>query len=403
MLLGVVFHGLIFAPEVSFLSPEANTRIFTLLGESIHTFRMPLFFLLSGFLCSLLSDTLEVRKFFLNRLNRIFIPFVASLLTVGILTNYLFHILKLRIDGFDLLEAIKRSSFMQELGFENFSLVHLWFLYYLAMFILVGPILVFCSRAIVDSFFKSFPKKHFPKNRIFIVILLAVIPTIIFLLTGENGNPAPIRTFEINFYYFSYYFYFYAIGLLLFKLKIELKFFVPKAGFFLLTALLLTITRLYFWSLSEQEYHIPISLSFNLAVWFYIFGFLGIAVRYFEKTSTTLKYLADASYWIYLIHMPITLLLNLIFFEPVSFTTFLLLLCGIFFLSLISYNYLVRPSFIGKLLNGKSQTPYPVFTALISKLQSNKIHIFHTKPKETTIPTRVFLRHKLLRKDKLAP
>jgi peptidoglycan/LPS O-acetylase OafA/YrhL len=68
-----------------------------------------------------------------------------------------------------------------------------------------------------------------------------------------------------------------------------------------------------------------------------------------------LRYLSDSSYYIYLAHVPLLLFLQVAFATvPLHWTVKfpLILVIGLTVL-LMSYHYLVRPTFVGELLNGR--------------------------------------------------
>ena len=85
------------------------------------------------------------------------------------------------------------------------------------------------------------------------------------------------------------------------------------------------------------------------------FGALGLFLRFATRQGKTLKFVSDASYWIYLIHLP------LVFFFLISFSqlgigslaTILLTTLMTIFIGLISYKLLVRHTLISTLLNGR--------------------------------------------------
>jgi glucan biosynthesis protein C len=92
-----------------------------------------------------------------------------------------------------------------------------------------------------------------------------------------------------------------------------------------------------------------------LAIWTTTFAVIGLALRFLSGFSATRRYLADASYWLYLIHLPILMALQVAVSAldwpwPVKFATIL----GIAFpLMFASYQLLVRDSIIGAVLNGR--------------------------------------------------
>lgn len=71
--------------------------------------------------------------------------------------------------------------------------------------------------------------------------------------------------------------------------------------------------------------------------------------------SPTRRYLADASYWLYLIHMPIVMALQVAVSQldwpwPIKFATILVVALP---LMLASYHLLVRFTIVGVVLNGR--------------------------------------------------
>jgi peptidoglycan/LPS O-acetylase OafA/YrhL len=94
---------------------------------------------------------------------------------------------------------------------------------------------------------------------------------------------------------------------------------------------------------------------YALAIWATTFGVIGVALRFLSGFSATRRYIADASYWLYLIHLPIVMALQVAVFSldwpwPVKFATILLVAIPVMF---VSYQLLVRYSIIGTVLNGR--------------------------------------------------
>ena len=51
-------------------------------------------------------------------------------------------------------------------------------------------------------------------------------------------------------------------------------------------------------------------MLYALAIWTSTFAVIGLALRFMSGFSPVRRYLADASYWLYLIHMPIVMALQ---------------------------------------------------------------------------------------------
>ncbi len=95
--------------------------------------------------------------------------------------------------------------------------------------------------------------------------------------------------------------------------------------------------------------------AYALATWCGTLGFIGLALRFLSKESPARRYLADASYWLYLIHMPIVMALQVVVSRldwPAEVKFAAILAVGLP-LMLASYELMVRHSFIGAVLNGR--------------------------------------------------
>jgi surface polysaccharide O-acyltransferase-like enzyme len=106
-------------------------------------------------------------------------------------------------------------------------------------------------------------------------------------------------------------------------------------------------------------YKLGYTAVYATASWLLVFGLLGLFRRHFNHPSPTWRYLADASYWFYLIHLPVIFFIEiplapLALVWPIKVT-----LVGVATLAILlpSYHYLVRPTIIGKVLNGRR---YPI-------------------------------------------
>jgi peptidoglycan/LPS O-acetylase OafA/YrhL len=83
-------------------------------------------------------------------------------------------------------------------------------------------------------------------------------------------------------------------------------------------------------------------------------GLIGLFHRVFAKPRPAVSWLADASYWMYLVHVPLIFATQTIVREwPLPATVkFLLILATVTAVLLVSYRWCVRYTAIGRLLNG---------------------------------------------------
>ena len=92
-----------------------------------------------------------------------------------------------------------------------------------------------------------------------------------------------------------------------------------------------------------------------LIVWLFVFGLTGLFQRYLNRPIPAVRYVVDASYWVYLIHLPFTIwvpgLLTVVSWPSTLKIMALLGLCVPIWW--VSYDFLVRGTFIGFVLNGR--------------------------------------------------
>ena len=106
------------------------------------------------------------------------------------------------------------------------------------------------------------------------------------------------------------------------------------------------------------------ALGYALMMWLLVFGSIGCFQAVFHAHSAAWRYVADSSYWIYLLHLPLVAFLQ-VWMGAWNWPALVKvpLLLGIAFVILFAtYHYLVRSTFLGQLLNGQrfAFTPWPL-------------------------------------------
>jgi hypothetical protein len=100
---------------------------------------------------------------------------------------------------------------------------------------------------------------------------------------------------------------------------------------------------------------VSFAIAYVLAIWTWTFGLIGAALRFLSKPNSAIRYLSDASYWIYIMHIPTVMVGQVLVIDlawPAE-AKYALIVAGALLLGFASYQLLVRHSFIGAMLNGK--------------------------------------------------
>jgi glucans biosynthesis protein C len=107
--------------------------------------------------------------------------------------------------------------------------------------------------------------------------------------------------------------------------------------------------------LERQGRASDIAFAYGCASWRWSFAAIGIALRFMPSQSKLLGYLANSSYWVYLVHLPLTIFFGLLLYGMVLpvLLKIALNIAGTTAVCLASYEMFVRSTRVGQLLNGK--------------------------------------------------
>ncbi|MEZ0243941.1 MAG: hypothetical protein ACAH11_11235, partial [Sphingomonas sp.] len=89
--------------------------------------------------------------------------------------------------------------------------------------------------------------------------------------------------------------------------------------------------------------------------WSWTLGIIGAALRFLTRERPAIRYVADASYWIYIMHLPVVMALQVwVFTLPLpAVAKWAIVTGGAFLILIASYHLLVRHSWLGRWLNGR--------------------------------------------------
>ncbi|MFT5327864.1 MAG: peptidoglycan/LPS O-acetylase OafA/YrhL [Planctomycetaceae bacterium] len=96
-------------------------------------------------------------------------------------------------------------------------------------------------------------------------------------------------------------------------------------------------------------------------VWAMTFGMIGLFRKFMNSENRTMRYISDSSYWLYVAHLPLVMFAQgLVRDWPISPFVKFTLVCGVSTgILLLSYQTLVRYTWLGTLLNGPRTRPQP--------------------------------------------
>lgn len=296
---------------------DGDPRIVDAVVWFVHTWHMPLFFAISGFLAASAlrrsSAALQVRA----RFRRLGVPLVVGMLTVVPLANFFV------IEAAALWPRKGALPAKRELDFANvfsFTPRHLWFISYLLIISLLAiGIWLAVQRA---------PRIGAAINRAFgqllrswwaIPALASISAAILVTKTGWVAGGSASNSLIPTPTLFAYFGFFFVFGWLL-SGQNDLEEKLKRGAWLRLGAgaLIAVPAFLLFYDSGAFTGNVgtPGALveigalrlyglfAVGLVCWLTLFGIWGVLARYVRQESRVLRYLSDASFWIYLVHIP---------------------------------------------------------------------------------------------------
>ena len=235
---------------------------------------------------------------------------------------------------------------------------HLWFLWFLCWMV-AG----FCIVSIVLQTIRPVIKNT-PDFKLQLIWLLLPASLLMQLKMGDGGNyasfgPDTFTEFFPPAHLLIYYGLFFAFGSITFGIRTKksepLIDHLGKRWYVLLPITVIGILPLGLGATFEGDSWFIASLLQILYAWGMSIGLIGLFRKLFAKERNSVRYLSDASYWMYIAHLPLVISAQWLFrdWEIFSFLKFFLICISISPILLASYQLFVRYTPIGTLLNGK--------------------------------------------------
>ena len=369
LLLGIVLHAsLSFVPGIGAeLWPMSDVKKSAVLSVTvfvIHVFRMSVFFFVAGLLARALLERRGFSTFWRDRARRIAVPLVLGWIACFLLIVAVVLWALARANGGKLPSPL--PSVMTDAGL-NF--LHLWFLYLLLWLYAISIALRTVLRAadargaihrLMDRALSVLVSSHLGP-----VVFAAPVAAALFLIKDWNagmGVPTPGYTLVPPANSLFIYCYVFMMGWAFDRQRHLLsnlsRRWPVNFGLGLLGALYclhVSGTDTDFVLAEAASAKLLYAMAYATALMGWTFAFIGAGVRFFAKSSPAITYAADASYWMYIAHLPVVMALQTAFMLAdlhwsIKYLLINFLCVGIL---LITYHFWVRFNWIGRMLNGK--------------------------------------------------
>ena len=366
LLLGVVLHGtLSFFPAQIWIVADDQTSVWASgLFFVIHLFRMSSFFLIAGLFAHLMLKRRGTAGFLKNRLIRIAPPLAVFWGPVmgGIVAVLVWNA---SLHGLTAADAPPPPTY----DWTNIPLTHLWFLWVLLWFyaaLVIGRVLVTrLDRAgrLGRGLDRLAGGLIGPWGPVVLGAPLAVAlwfePSWIafFGIPTPDAGLVPETSALVGFGLA------FGMGVLLDRRRDLLAKIAGWTPVYLgltlgagTTALMLSggptpvLT-----SMTDPAAKALAAAAFGVATYASMFAVVGLALRFWSGHSALRRYLADASYWIYIVHLPLVMAAQVVVQDwalawPIKLAV---VVVGVTAVSLVSYELMVRHGMMGRWLNGR--------------------------------------------------
>jgi len=369
LLLGVAFHAaLSFLPGPQiWVVRDAQSELLGNFFTVSHMFRMAAFFLIAGYFGRMLLHRRGTGGFIRNRLVRITLPLLAFWLVamVGIIACFAW--------GANVMSAatgVAPGAPPPPPTLATFPLTHLWFLWVLTLFyagaLLIRGVVTLIDRSewlrggVIDRAMRAITATPAAAPLLATPLALTFATQPVWFAWG--GIPTPDAGFVPNLTAVIGLGTAFGFGWLLQRQPALLAAIARWWAVNLVAAVALSAACL--WLLGDSSGYAPIAAGgtktavaacYAVAMWSWVLGFTGAALRFLTRERPTIRYVADASYWVYIMHLPVVMAFQVMVFSlPLpAVVKWAMVTGGAFLILIASYHLLVRHSWLGRWLNGR--------------------------------------------------
>jgi glucan biosynthesis protein C len=367
LLLGIVLHAVVsFLPSAeqngSVLVDSSPSQALSDLYLFIHLFRMPLFFMMAGFFARLSLERKGVWPFVADRVQRIGIPFLLGCILINPIGGWLVEWV-----------AMQEGKQFREASYPEgtvllYAMSHLWFLWMLLLLYVAALLVRWLMTRVLDRKGRLLRGVDALVRALFTLPVGAIVlgmPVALALYTYKYwwvslGIPTPDYSLVPNTPAVVGFGLAFGVGWLLHRQKDLLDLLardwvinLPGALLFTAGCVMLAGTD-FAATIDEVKARRTYAICYGAAAWYWIFTLVGAAMRFLSKPNVTVRYVADASYWMYLWHVPLVIGMQIaVMHLDWHWSLKLLLILSVTsFVLLGTYQALVRHTVVGRLING---------------------------------------------------
>lgn len=369
LLLGIALHAsMSFLPGIPIWATQDVSAAtgFNFVFYVPHMFRMVLFFFIAGFFARLAFNRRGLRSFALDRFKRIAVPFVSLWfpLFAAIAAVFIWGFIK--ANGGVIPED---SPPPPPVTLESLPLTHMWFLWLLLIFYVVALALhdvvalvdrKGSMRALLDRIVR--PIAATP-----LFALLAGAPLAAWFWFNPGwmayfGIPTPDIGFIPNNGALIGYGVAFGLGWVIHRqigILTSWKRWWPINLVLAVAATWLCVNIIGvqpgFMPMEQGQEKLIYAVTYAVGGWCWTLGLTGLAMQLLSGHNPVVRYVADSSYWLYLMHLPLVMALQVLVSDIAlpGIVKFGLINLVTLTILLASYHWLVRRTWVGAWLNGK--------------------------------------------------
>ena len=303
MILGVVLHSAsVFDPRQAWVIYSNNSnQAMEYLVNSITLFRMPAFFVVSGYFCYLTLKKYKVRKFLNVRLQRIVVPLVFTVLTLNLL-----QLIFLDMIGWSpsVIEYIRSGGY----------LAHLWFLVNLLVYFIAASLIALLPGSLLKAG-KNIVGKIFDQFSLILIVFAMPVFSIMIMGLAKTGFPLyynPMGFFDVLSILTYTPFFVFGVAVAIHKGMLQ-KFSTINPliciAIIIFSMMVLSVVK----STGNLFSEITIMYFKVLAEWTAVLLCFFVFYRFFNTRSKISRLLSESSYSIYLLHHIFVVMLAALF------------------------------------------------------------------------------------------